>query len=361
LTVLASAPPDDGATVFRPPYFGTNKPLFSSANLNWAALPKLSMTSSINSASLSLAQALNAIQRVQLAYKPDWTGDQIHPSDNFQRIDPYGPDVSNQNVNAALRAMLHVPGDVDQDRKDVIVALVQYGIDNYGVLTNGGMWFSNGGHDMGMRLPIALAALLLNDPGITSALAAAPRSAFAETDMIYLNPHNGTALWGQQHCAYPPGAEQNYWNDLAAQRARVCADPYGYIDGGPSPGGWYQNCCTSQAIKGSALVVRLVPGLEGIWNDSATLEYADRWVTQGSYSRPDPCAPRSVGGGPDRDHPGQCILDPNLTVGSTFTNFECQSGRECGRFPSLNFTGADSGLHRSALVDSMWRVYRFRK
>ena len=358
LTVLASAPAQNGATVFRPPYFGNQKPLFSTNNLNWSALPSLSTTPSINATAPSLSVALNKIRRVQLAHKNDWVGDQIHPSENFQLTDPYGPDVSNNNADAALRAILQVPGDSSQERNDVIVALVQYGIDNYGVLINGANWISNGGHDMGMRLPIALAALLLDDTNIKSALAAAPRHVFAETDMTYLSPHNGEALWGQNNCAYAPGAEQNYWDDITAQAARVCVDPYGYIDGGPSPGGWYQGCCTSQAIKGSALVVRLVPGLQAVWNDDATLAYADRWVTHGALTQPDPCAPLSAGGGPDPGKPAQCILDPNLTAGSTFASFSCQAGKQCGRFPSLHFTGADSGTHRSLFVDAMWSVFR---
>lgn len=353
LTVLGAVPADQGATVFRPPYFGTAKPLISSKDIDWTKLPSFPTTSAIDGVSLSLADALATITRVQLAYKPDWIGDQIHPSDNFQLDDPYGPEVSNQNVNAVLRAMLDVPGDAADDREKVLVALVQYGIDNHGVLIAGGNWITNGGHDMGMRLPIVLASYFLGDATMASDLAGAPAHAFAETGMTYVSPHTGAALWGQPLFS----GEQDYWDDITQQAGRTYLDPYGYIDGGPTPGTWYQDCCTSQAMKGSTLVVRLVPGLADLWANDASLQYAERWVATGAAGAPDPCAPLSQGGGPDPQHPGQCILDPDLTAGSTFTTFSCQAGKQCGRFPAAQATGADGGGHRSGFVDAFWTAY----
>lgn len=150
LTVISAVPPDNGTSVFRPPYFGTQKPIFSTNAIDWSTLPSFA---SLSKVPISLADALATVQRVQLAFKNDWVGDQIHPSENFKLTDPYGPDISNQNVNAALRAMLKMPGDLDQDRKGVVISLIQYGVDNYGVLINGAKWTANGGHDMGMRLP----------------------------------------------------------------------------------------------------------------------------------------------------------------------------------------------------------------
>src|SRR5262249_47060066 len=136
-----------------------------------------------------------------------------------------------------------------------------------GVLLGGAQWYANGGHDMGMKLPIALAAFFLGDAGMKDALANTSRGTFAESDMTYASPHGGAALWGQPAgCAYGD-PEQLYWDDITQQASRTCVDPYGFIDGGPTPGTWYQDCCTSQALKGSALVVRLVPGLEAIWAD----------------------------------------------------------------------------------------------
>ncbi len=353
LTVLGSVPADNGASVFRPPYFGTTKTVRSAAAVDWRAFPSLATTNAIDAVSISLPEALDRIQRVQLAYKPDWIGDQIHPSENFKLNDPYGPDVSNQNVIAALRAMLDVPGDLPADRQRVLVALVQYGIDNDAVLAGGVNWVANGGHDLGMRLPIALAAWFLGDADMKAALAAAPRGAFAETAMTYVSPHTGMALWGQPLF----GGEQSYWDDLTQQSTRTYVDPYGYIDGGPTPGTWYQACCTSQAMKGSTLVVRLVPGLQAIWSDDASLRYAERWVTSGAAAAPDPCAPLAQGGGPDPAHPGQCKLDPDLVPGSTFTSFSCQAGKQCGRFPSAQGTTADGGAHRSEFVDAFWSAH----
>jgi hypothetical protein len=111
-------------------------------------------------------------------------------------------------------------------------------------------------------------------------------------------------------------------------------------------------------MKGSALVVRLIPGLSEVWNDDASLEYVDRWVDHGTWTQPDPCAPVSQGGGPDPSRPGECVLDPDLTAGSTFTRYSCQAGKECGRFPELHGSSRNDGEHSSALVGAAWQAYR---
>jgi hypothetical protein len=114
----------------------------------------------------------------------------------------------------------------------------------------------------------------------------------------------------------------------------------------------------TQALKGSALFVRLVPGLGALWNDDLGLDYADRWVAMGAYTQPDHCAPLSQGGGPDPANPGHCIPDPDLSMCATFPDCDCQAGKQCGRFPDLHGTGADQGLHGSAFVDVMWSAFR---
>ena len=170
----------------------------------------------------------------------------------------------------------------------------------------------------------------------------------------------GKVIWGQDRCKYQDATgEKEYWYDIEnTPTTKTCLDPYLLIDGGAEPGSYYQGCCTSQALKGSALVVRLIPALAPIWNDDLVLQYADRWVQTGIYSQPDYCAPPSQGGGPDPANPGHCIPDPDLTQCATFPDCDCQPGKECGRFPALHATGADSGLHGSQFADGMWTAFR---
>jgi hypothetical protein len=48
LTVVGAIPADSGTTVFRPPYVGTDKPYYSTKNLDLNALPSLAPTTSID-------------------------------------------------------------------------------------------------------------------------------------------------------------------------------------------------------------------------------------------------------------------------------------------------------------------------
>jgi hypothetical protein len=358
LTVLDSVPPSNGATSFRPPYFGTDKPLISTDDLdtNLGILPRLSPTPAINEHLPSLTTARDRVNKVQMGHIPNWTGDEIHPVDNFGGLtDPYGPDLSNVNVESFLRMLIVKPGDSEAERRQVALALAQYGIDVYAERAAGVKWPAAGGMDLGFKLPAAFAGLILNSEEIRQTIADSPRNAFGESGQVVPAgmTQPGVPLWGQ-----PTGSESEYWADLTDQATRTIVDPYAIIDGGAVPGQWYQGCCTAQAMKGSALIVRLIPGLSEVWNDDANLEYADRWVDHGTWTQPDPCAPMSQNGGPDPTRPGECILDPDLTAGSTFTSYSCKVGKECGRFPELHGSSRNGGFHSSALVDAAWPVYR---
>lgn len=145
--------------------------------------------------------------------------------------------------------------------------------------------------------------------------------------------------------------EETYWEYIAGcpqTNTRQYADPYGYIDGGcPTDG--YQFCCLSQPWKGAALALHLMPQLEPVWNDPTFIAYADRWVTHGTWTQPDPCAPaqgtNGVDYGPDPSNPGDCIRDT-------------EPGDGVGRFPSAHGEDADGGHYSSGFVDAMWDEYR---
>ena len=116
--------------------------------------------------------------------------------------------------------------------------------------------------------------------------------------------------------------------------------------------------CTSQPWKGQVLAFHLMPGMKELWWNQLLSDYVDRWVEFGTWTQPDPCAPLDQGGGPNPARPGECVLDPDLTLGSTFDDFECQAGRQCGRFPDLHGTETDGGLKYSDFINAMWDAYR---
>ncbi len=371
LTVLAEAPPDMGATVFRPPYFGTEKPQYSTTALRTALLPSLAQTPSAP----SLADELARFQRVHLDHKQGWTGAGLHPTENMAE---YGSGVSDEAADGALRLMLDEPLEA---KLPLLVAYVQTGIDLYNMLANGQTWPANGGHGEGRKLPIAFAAALLGDEAMAQAVSGAGADDFGENGGMYYSEAAGTVLWGQGDYT-----EEMYWTNLVFDTgSRTLSDPYRWIDGGHTPGDSYQFCCTSMAYKANAAAAMLVPEIGAMWNYDPFFEYVDRWVASGASTQPDPCAPPDgvCSGG---DNAGvACTLAnaPTVCTGDTDEAVFCDGASlwdahygvtygpdgvggcildtdesdGIGRFPLLHGSNADQGYWGSGFAEEMWDAY----
>ncbi|MDP2910136.1 MAG: hypothetical protein Q8N69_03655, partial [bacterium] len=173
---------------------------------------------------------------------------------------------------------------------------------------------------------------------------------FGEDGMLYRGK-NGNVLYGKAIWC----GEAAYWTDLGSHSDKTCKDPYEFIDGGFEPGGYYEYT-NALPWKYTALTLILMPSLKIAWNNDQIISFADRWVTHGALTQPDPCAPVSQGGGSAGN--GQCKLDPDLVPGSTFTNFSCIAGRQCGRFSDLDGANMNGGNRSSGFGEAMWAAYR---
>jgi hypothetical protein len=279
-----------------------------------------------------LSALADRFKRVQLDHVlPTWLGDDMHPADNMPH---YGASIARDTGDAALRLMLNDPL---KTKLPALIAYVQYGIDTYYTLLGGMKWRGDGGHDSGRKLPIAFAAIILDDPAMKSAVSeSAAMKKYAEDAQVYFSPSanggSGQVLWGAK-CT-----ETQYWAKIVTKKGRRdCRDPYGYLDGGSAEiGAAYQFCCTSKAWKGTALALHLMPALAVAWNNPYFLPYVDRWVNFGVWAQPDPC---------------------KLASPLTF-NGRCLPGS--GRFPSKHGADKDSGGYGSPFADSMWLTYRNR-
>jgi hypothetical protein len=359
LTVLGEVPPDNGATVFRPPYFGTDKPLFSTVDMdaNLGSLPRLSSAPEFDASLPTLDTALENVKRVNIVHVPIVS--EFYPilNANAGMASPYAPGISNIIMESILRALVVTPGDDETVRRRIVISVIQRGIDIWGARAGGARWPGDGGTNMGMRPPITFAALMLNSQTIRDTLWNSARNDFAETGSIQLPVRPGVPfLWGQDK-----GSEEDYWGAVRAHNdAQTGKDPYGFIDGGGIANQSYAICCQNSALKADSLVIHLIPGMQAMWHDDASLGYVERFVTFGVWTQPDPCAPADQGGGPNPARPGECILDPDLAPGSTFTDFSCQAGQLCGRFPEQHGTRRDFPMWQSLLAEAMWPVFRSR-
>ncbi|WP_437913810.1 hypothetical protein WME73_46480 [Sorangium sp. So ce302] len=343
VVTVIDAPPADPSTTFRPPFVGTNKPVLSTSTLQTQLLSRL-QAACADTPSLETAQAWT--RHLRLDYTShSVTCDLMPPEDALPDGRPWSTDIWARDTD--VYAWLHLadvcgapPCTPEEDlaaKFPVLVGYVQHGIDIWGVDRMGASLFRGGGGNGGGKLfAYAFAAAMLADPAMLADLAAVDAGRFFETASYYAGK-NGAALWGQ-----PVGTEEEYWDDFSDQSTRTIRDPYGYIDGGFEPGGWYQDN-TAKPTKYSALLMRLMPALAAAWpvNKDVLLSYADRWVDHGALTQPDPCAP--VGGQYGSDHGPDGSGD-------------CISGS--GRVPELDGSNKDGGNRERAMGECMWSSFR---
>jgi len=378
VTVL-SAPPPDGA--FRPPYFGRSMMpgpsgdywLASDANLS--RLEARPVVPSDASAIPGWSWLAGRFGRLQLDHLKGYASRSLHPSENMPN---YGADIARDTGDGAMRLMLPDALTNASAALPGLVAYLQMGLDVYGILSHGGSWPANGGHENGRKLPLAFAGVVLGDPSIVAASRDAAPGAFSESDELQGRPANApVVLFGQDDLTPSSvSAEEEYWRVVTTGDGfRTGRDPYGWIDGGAFPSSYYQFCCTSEMWKGTSLPMRnLSAPLGAAGNLPSFHEYVDRWVAFGAWAQPDPCAPPtglcSDGSGPcagflhspcgagngtcalsmdgygkafGPDGKGGCIPDTDPSDGT-------------GRFPSLHGAARDQGDYVSAFAQAMWRA-----
>ena len=157
LTVLGAVPPPGS---FRPPYAGSAKPLYRTSQLRkdlLANLPNMPGTPDIR----MVSQSLN---RVWLDHIKNH-GDAIQYTSPSQNMPNYGREYTSLIGKASLLLMVDEQQIMNlfQTNKDaLLIRMVQLGIDLYGVVENGGYWWSGGGLNLGRKWPILFAGLMLD-------------------------------------------------------------------------------------------------------------------------------------------------------------------------------------------------------
>jgi hypothetical protein len=244
LTCLSSAPPGGS---FRPPYAGRTKTLYSTSRLRKDLLPALPPVAATPSASAMAKK----FERVWLDTKLDWSGRYAHPSENMK---DYGRDLAAELNDGYLLLLLAVEG-----KDQVLMRLVQIGIDFYGLLLNGGHWPANGGHGIGRKWPILFAGLMLGDAKMQAIGRDYGIATFSEDCQTFyvtaadkqrfpaLFPVIGAPAWGIRHCYAPQKDDQ---------------------------GRGYALCCTINASHGAALCARVLGAVQ-LWNHPPFFDYVD--------------------------------------------------------------------------------------
>ncbi|MBC2608244.1 chitobiase/beta-hexosaminidase C-terminal domain-containing protein [Pelagicoccus albus] len=159
LTVVSSAPPTGS---FRPSYIGTDKShRWNESDLNYDALARVSVDGMSAPSIASMSDAFAVIANEQ---SRSWTFRYLQASDGSPN---YGRDIANKTNNALLLLNSNAS---DSEKRDLLVGMVQYGIDIYGIIENGGTWYADGGINCGRLAPFMVAAATLNDSGMLEKL-----------------------------------------------------------------------------------------------------------------------------------------------------------------------------------------------
>jgi len=267
LTCVAEEPAPDA---FRPPYCrGDKTTKHRVVDLDFRVLRRLQGSPGAPPFDV----VAKGFERVWLDHFPEWPVRYAHPLDNMP---DYGREIAALVGNGALLLNLDVP---NQEKRELLVRMVQVGIDLHGCLRAGCRWPGLGGHGHGRKLPILLAGLVLHDQrmlaiGTEFAIGARPgpgkKSFFAEDTQTFFVAETAPGVWNHGHGGYTKEHDKlpewgfEHVERPEADRASWTADSY-------------RRCCTANGWVGQCLAARIL-GLVDAWNHPPYFAYMDRYM-----------------------------------------------------------------------------------
>lgn len=223
LTVL-TAIPDHGA--FRPPYCGTNKTIVASeSDINYSALPSYARAGLEAVPDVSTISAL--FEKPWMEYVLGYTSRGSHAATNQP---DYGREIAHRTGVGLLSLCLDY---TDREKKELLIRLIQYGIDIYGSAVTGMSWPNDGGHNQGRKAVLMMAAKVLGNASMLAYCDAAvhfifqedqqtfyvaqsdvddcPKTVKAPTRTCYFSGDIGLPEWGEKHTG-AIGRDDNAWD-----------------------------------------------------------------------------------------------------------------------------------------------------
>lgn len=357
LTIVTATPAGNGAALFRPAYVGTTKTSYGTSDIQTQLLP----TYAEKGTPITWSTIESNWEQLRLDHKNRGYNRSLRPSDYMG--DGYQPDIGRDTIDDIVSLMT---GAYTGDKPAALYAVLQAGIDKVQCYLDGQTWVDASGHQPAHLVHLAFTATLLDITAAKTSLEAAT-TFYAARNLGNLSV-DGDYLFGQTYST----TEDAYWTYIeSGSGSRSHQDPYDFIDGGKPYDGLssYQNI-TSQHQKGEMLAVKLMPSLLNAWPDNDytyAKSYAERFVSTGLWTSPDPCAPydgtpgnRGTTYGPDGDDtPHDCILDEHVIDWVSATDWGCTEGEVCGRYADQHGEDSDAGQYRSDFIAAMWDYYYY--
>lgn len=181
LTVLGSVPLPGS---FRPPYTGTDKTVrFNKSEMNFNVLRNLSIPNLLNAPKVAWLE--EAIKRplIEMHYgalnsnfKASWSDNPAAGKTGGYTRRTYGLEIAHiaSGVGLMLNSNLGnaqlTTDQLNTKKEKLLIHMVQWGIDTFGLIQNGMVWWGSGGHGNGRLLPMYMAAKVLGDAQIMTAV-----------------------------------------------------------------------------------------------------------------------------------------------------------------------------------------------
>lgn len=326
-------------TAFRPPfvnsaadYPGGVRPHYDTSALLMSELPGRPKTASAPA---------DPSPHIRPHFAQDFNGDHSMVNQYLSPFANNGRSYANRRAER-IEWMLTVMMQ-DYSAADLLLAttyVVQLGID-HSWMSHFGVHWSYGGHSMGRFITATMACAMLGDADLCQHLrdkcdpqvlepgpgVAGCTPASWQVSWVRFRPEAGKVLWGawdddrlegMQDIAYNCNAN-TYWTKVGGGGGhKMCENPNGLIDGGPTPGDSYQKQNSTDVWIGYCYAAHAMPIVGRNFVKPDLLRYCDRmmkylqppdWlgVAGGAHTRPrdpDPRAPASW----DALHGGQPFL-----------------------------------------------------
>ena len=257
LTVVATPPPPRS---FRPPYCGVDKRArWSADDLDLTVLAQLPPVPGAPAPRELVAQ----LEYTWLDHLPGYQRRFLHPSRNMP---DYGREIADLVGTAALTLNLDI---ASHDKRALLIALVQLGVDVFGVVRQGGRFAADGGSGSGRKLLLLLAGAALREPQMT-ALARDAGATFAEDAQTFYVEETSPGVVNGGHGGYTaddvglPEWGNRHATDPSLDRKGWHSDPY-------------RRCCTANGWVGCVLAARIM-GLRDAWGHPPLFDYLDRYM-----------------------------------------------------------------------------------
>lgn len=278
LTCMKEAPPKDA---FRPSYadgFGKDQKIYLAKDLKRNLLPRLAYGKKTYKAEKGEV----TLKELEDRFNRTWMDIVFFEYDTpIEYMTGYPAETARAIGIVTLVLMTDL---TPADKEKLLIGVVQYGIDLWGLLRAGYPgWQAVGGHGSARKWTIIFAGMMLGDEDMASPNKKFPNAKFGE-DMqtMYGNAWTGAKVLYAGHIGKDGEKFRKGWGlyeNLQPKDWPVSAGDHTGFGKGDYMGENYRRCCTSHTWVGEALAARIMHA-EKNWGHDAFFDYVDRWMTE---------------------------------------------------------------------------------